>query len=389
MNTAAISAIMQLFDNSDKKRREEKEADRKYQEGRQAIAWQREEGLKKSEEFRAENERMAASQFAAKNPVKANDVDTFKKTGQVYNLTADDFKYRPVFANWAQEENAKASALPVEDYQKYRTTIAKGAAAFSKYGDQLGTSTLEDFYAATGGDFSTKNIESQIEAKTGIEKGRPALSVDKGTAVDRATIASANRSEAENKALLPNAGRAALSKQTAELVRDTYGGQSPSEAFLNPKQSSYTTVSPTGEVTVQRNPYFKQINPSPLDDMMSANNGLGAIAEQLGMEKYPMKFNTSGMPVRPTRTATKTEVMPEGATNKFGAGFVYPATQTQTNVVPKEYEQYRSVLLSNLPGVQNRTAEEQALIDRALAEEYRKKISGYRYPINQQKLEFP
>jgi len=163
---------------------------------------------------------------------------------------------------------------------------------------------------------------------------------------DNANKSAADLSLVQNNARMPLAGQVAIGEQRAALSKQLFGGQDPSEALLRKDQTSYTHVDPvTGRVSIVENPYADRIHKDPLANMYGANAGLKSIAEQLGMEKYPMDFTAEGMPVQRKRPALATPSA--GTKTSFSlqpAGVTYPGPEIVTQSVPRGYEAYADVL---------------------------------------------
>jgi len=268
MNAALVAFVKDWMNDYDRKK--EKESDRKY-----------------SEQRRDEERAYERSQEAEQR--KYNE-------GRVLETR----KYAEGRSDIEREKALETSAKERE--QSYRDTLAKFDVAYPAIAQFFPKDmTKEQAFLLVNKNPELSNILQNVTALEGLKSGIPASSVRTTLASNSATEASANKRKAEDVATLPNAGREALAKQRLSIATDTLGGQSPAQAFLNPNQTSYVTLEDEG-TTVRRNPYAKQINPSPLDEMIGAQSGLKGVAEQLGLPRYEMKFDASGVPVRPAQT---------------------------------------------------------------------------------------
>lgn len=286
MNAALVGLVRDWMNDMDRQR--DKKDERKYQEGRTKEQRQYEEGRTGEGRTYQEGQKKEGRAY--------EEGRTEEGRRYLEGQKASDRKYqeeRAVISRQAALDDAAKLAQ-----QNYDTLRLRFAASLPSLRLQFPGMTDDQIYNAVGGNPELTNISGNVTAKEGLTRGLPASGVRATLASNAATEALARKSQAENEALLPNAGRNAIAGQNLSFLNSVYGGQDPASALLNPNQRAFINVNPSGEIDVKMNPFFGRINPDPMSKFGPDAALIGA-AEGLGMPQYDMKLNTSGNAVRP------------------------------------------------------------------------------------------
>jgi len=359
MNAALVGFVKDWMNDYDRKK--EKASDRKY-----------------SEQRRDEERAYERSQEAEQRKYNEGRVLETRK----YAEGRSDIEREKALETSAKEREAS-----------YRDTLAKFDVAYPAIAQFFPKDmTKEQAFLLVNKNPELSNILQNVTALEGLKSGIPASSVRTTLASNSATESSANKRMAEDVATLPNAGREALAKQRLSIATDTLGGQSPAQAFLNPNQTHYPVINEDGSISIEQNPYHSRVHKDPLAAMVDGNNRLSENLKQQGafetgtLRYKPMIFGSN------MKAPVQTRVSNINFNNQSNNASERPAlisSQLQSNpnsIDSIVKEQHGLVTRAN---ANNRTMQEQALIDQVLTDEFKKRIQGYRFGTDTQKLQMP